>query len=623
MTVSYLDVDDEITDAVARLRHVDDARFILVLPPGSRVATSRINFRLLAKEGQERAVTVALVSGDAGVRSLAISAGMPAYGSVQEAEASLPSEPGPEPGAESATAQGTRPAPRDTSATAAEPMAAQARRAATAPSQPEPPPRPTPDGAPHASRAIDAPGGVRSGSQGIRTGGSARPAAGTGIRSDTEQTRILPRSSVSGLTTHARSSVATTPPAGSDSPGWFDAHGPAPAKPRSRSRGLSLGGLVVRVGVLVALLAGALYVAYLTLPNVSITIEPLTEVAGPITVEIVADRSVTVADPVAGVVPAAVVDIPLSATDDFPATGTRVEETRAGGRVVLTSKNTVADVVVTAATRISTASGVLFETLENVTVPQADFDSSAPGRAVVRVRAVRPGPSGNVAAGTITRLPAAYADQLVEATNPNGTSGGERREVAIVTQNDYDDALEVLEQRLDDQLALEAEDPTIAPSGLVAFPETAAREVVTTEPTAGRLVDEAVETFTLSAESVGTILAVDEAQVAEMAAARLAESVPADARLFPESVSTDLGDVDVIGDGRIAYAASVTGEQYVPPDQGRLVSAIQGRSIDEARVILEAYGTVRITPWPDFVGSVPDDPRRINLTVVEPQRSDS
>ena len=52
MSVCYLDVQDEITDAVARLRAASDGRVIVVLPPGSRIGTSRINFRLLLREAE-------------------------------------------------------------------------------------------------------------------------------------------------------------------------------------------------------------------------------------------------------------------------------------------------------------------------------------------------------------------------------------------------------------------------------------------------------------------------------------------------------------------------------------------------------------------------------------------
>ena len=41
----YLDVDDEITSAATRIRTSDGDRLALVLPYGSRLATSRINFQ--------------------------------------------------------------------------------------------------------------------------------------------------------------------------------------------------------------------------------------------------------------------------------------------------------------------------------------------------------------------------------------------------------------------------------------------------------------------------------------------------------------------------------------------------------------------------------------------------
>ena len=50
MAIVYLDIDDEITTAAARIRTATDLDVALVLPAGSRIATSRINFRLLARE---------------------------------------------------------------------------------------------------------------------------------------------------------------------------------------------------------------------------------------------------------------------------------------------------------------------------------------------------------------------------------------------------------------------------------------------------------------------------------------------------------------------------------------------------------------------------------------------
>ncbi|HTK44317.1 MAG TPA: baseplate J/gp47 family protein [Patescibacteria group bacterium] len=84
----YLDVDDEITSAAARIRATDAEQVTLVLPYGSRLATSRINFRLLAREANERGKRLDIVCVDGSARALAAAAGLPVHASVAAFEAS-------------------------------------------------------------------------------------------------------------------------------------------------------------------------------------------------------------------------------------------------------------------------------------------------------------------------------------------------------------------------------------------------------------------------------------------------------------------------------------------------------------------------------------------------------
>ena len=100
MAVLYLDVDDEITSAAARIRATEDERIAIVLPFGSRLATSRINFRLLAREAVERGKTIEIVAADASARALATSAGLVVHPSV----AAFEGGPGYAPPADSAMA---------------------------------------------------------------------------------------------------------------------------------------------------------------------------------------------------------------------------------------------------------------------------------------------------------------------------------------------------------------------------------------------------------------------------------------------------------------------------------------------------------------------------------------
>ena len=84
MATYYLDVDDEITSAAARIRSCPDPELALVLSQASRVATSRINFRLLAREAKRHERRLTIVSGEPEVRSLARSAGLPVFATVTE-----------------------------------------------------------------------------------------------------------------------------------------------------------------------------------------------------------------------------------------------------------------------------------------------------------------------------------------------------------------------------------------------------------------------------------------------------------------------------------------------------------------------------------------------------------
>lgn len=630
MTVCYLDVDDEITDAVARLRTTSDRRFILVLPPGSRVATSRINFRLLSREGHERDVVVGMVSSESGVRSLAISAGMPAYATVEEAESGLwegAGEQQPPPATEAAALH----AGSDAAGLGAGSDAASSAAGLGAGSSAAPAGRGSSEAASSASRGSVEAAPAREDPpvlpaepmvEQARRAASARPAAaGRDQREgDLEATRIMPRSGASvGIVRGTAAARATVPAArGQSTDPHTDRWDRKPARARSRARGRGIVGWLPRLAVVAALVGGALYAANLYLPNVAVSLTPMTRTAGPLTVDVTADPAVAVADPDAAVVPAERIDIPLSATDQFPATGSEISETRASGAVRFTSENTLFEVPVPEGTRLTTPAGASFETTAAATLPQASFQSG-PSTVDAPIRAVEAGPAGNVEAATITGLPEPITAQLVRVTNPEATSGGQRVETRIVTRADYDAAVAALGAVMDAQLAAALTDPEMTPRGLRLFPETAVREGLTTDLAAGDVVDQTLDVFSLSAESRGTVLAVDEISVAEVAEDRLGDSMPSGTRLFRDSVRSTVGEPRLLG-GLILYEVEAVGEHYEPVDTAQLVAAIRGRTVSEARAILDDYGSVSITPWPDFIDTVPDDARRINLTVLEPQQ---
>jgi hypothetical protein len=94
LSLIYLDVDDEITSAAARIRAAGAERVALVLPYGSRLATSRINFRLLAREATERGKRIEIICADSSARALALAAGLTVHPSVAAFEGRAPTGAG-------------------------------------------------------------------------------------------------------------------------------------------------------------------------------------------------------------------------------------------------------------------------------------------------------------------------------------------------------------------------------------------------------------------------------------------------------------------------------------------------------------------------------------------------
>ncbi|MGZ3632696.1 MAG: hypothetical protein ACXVAH_08505, partial [Candidatus Limnocylindrales bacterium] len=58
-------------------------------------------------------------------------------------------------------------------------------------------------------------------------------------------------------------------------------------------------------------------------------------------------------------------------------------------------------------------------------------------------------------------------------------------------------------------------------------------------------------------------------------------------------------------------------------DQAALLAQVKGKSVDEARAILEPFGAVSIQTWPFYVSSIPTFDNRVTLTIAPPQRNGS
>jgi Baseplate J-like protein len=578
-TILYLDVDDEITTAATRIRGAADKAVAIVLPSGSRLATSRINFRLLAREGLERNRVLSIVAADPAARAIAASAGLPVYASVAEFEAAGV------PGA----------VPSDS----------------------------LPD-APKTTRRRRAAKGAAAGA--AELGGSAATLGWTADRSSAGQ---MSADLLAGGGPDAPTVVA--PPLRPEPPAR-PAPSPAETRPRSSAATAShvpnawSGGrlssrlfAVLGSFVVVALILGV--VGYVVLPRATVVLTPIAAPIGPVSFVVRADPDATSVDAVGGVIPATRLSLDFTASGEFEATGKRVVQAKAKGSLRWTNCDPTKAYTIPAGTVARTGGGIGFETDEGLFLSVATLSGPPLNPKItcqsrdVAARAVKTGPSGNVGPGSIKVVPSSFNAVVIKVSNPAAMTGGKRNEFTRVQQADVDAALAQLTKDIGVQFSSWAAAPDELPQGATAFPATGKLGTLVPSADPSTLLDVEEPTFQLGATATGTVVAVDVSQIDPVARERIAAQVPAERTLRDGSVTVqpDAGSAD----GELVdFRVTAAGQAIAVLDPTALREAIKGKSVDEARTILGRYGTVSIDTWPGFVSSIPTIDARLDLTVA-------
>jgi len=573
--IVYLDVDDEITSAAQRIRSAPGTKVALVVPYGSRIATSRMNFRLLSREALVSNRRLSIVSGDAAARSLAASAGLPVFGTVPEYEAAL-ARPAEDHGPTSPAAGDTSAA--DGPATSALPAAAVIASETIAAVGPL--------AAGSATDATDAPPAVG----GRKSQRPKRP-----VPAETPTTLWAPIDTASGAADTGIDVESDERPAGRSRMPLFAA--------------LGIAGLAV-----VVLAVGG----YLFLPTASIAVTPRRDAIGPIQLTVLADPTATAVDPTNNIVPAVRLDVPVQATRTFTTVGMKVKETPASGSVTFTNYDPTSSNTIPSGSIVSTEGGIRFRTLATLVVPRAAFtppSTTVPSEASVQVQAVEPGTAGNVPANAIRVVPPGESPLFLAVANPNPTTGGTHTETPQIKQAEVDKALADLQRDLDAAFRQAIAAGAGAPPETTLFPATAVLGSATPAPDPKTLVGQAVDTFDLTLSASGTVIAVDPRPVRTLAEQALAAQVDSKHRLVDGSVSIDVGEGGVGEDGQVEFQATARATAVTIVDANAIRTLVKGKTAADARTALAPFGTATVTLWPDWVTTVTGLDARLTVTV--------
>ncbi len=346
-------------------------------------------------------------------------------------------------------------------------------------------------------------------------------------------------------------------------------------------------------------LAGAIF---FLLPELRITITPATDVDSAL-LELRVDPAARQPDPAGRRLPGLLLSQRYEVEAQTPATGVgrRPAELAHG---VVTFVNSRSDVLeVPLGIMLVAINGVRFQTNTGLRLPPNSLVGVR-----VDVRAVEPGPAGNVPAMAITRLQDAAPPGL-GVFNERPTEGGREVEFPESAERDYLSLRGVLRERAQEQAgpALQAQ----ARDGFAIVPESV-RVQIEQEAFAPGL-RAATEEVTGRLTATSTALAFDRAAFARLAEAAWAASLPGGFRPLgtppeitpPEYVSMDGGSA--------AYRVGVRGRIARELDGAVLAARLRGATVAEAQAAFAARegedAPVEVEIWPGWA------PRAFRLTL--------
>lgn len=360
------------------------------------------------------------------------------------------------------------------------------------------------------------------------------------------------------------------------------------------------------------LFGGMLYALATFIPAATVTITPASEPIQ-LTIPLQAVQGAQT-DAAAGIVPAQVLSVQVSGEARTATTGRRAEPaTKATGRVVFINRTT-REIEVPAGTVVSTATGdnVQFVTTAGIGLPPN-------GRAVAPVEALLPGPSGNVRAGTVTRVEGALALSLVVA-NESNFAGGTTAQVGVVTEEDK----ARLEAQLFEELKQQALERLNERAGRQRFIPPESVTFLTLSPTFTPFVGEVAPELFLSMSVQAVSLVVDQAAAREVGLARLQAAMPPGTRLISDTVRFVPGAVEQVDQATVAFTLLAEGILLRGVDVGQVRGAVLGLPAAEAQqVLMQRFAlarppTVHLGPdWLPYVVpiNVPTLPWRIRVIV--------
>ncbi|MFA5925499.1 MAG: hypothetical protein WC831_01065 [Parcubacteria group bacterium] len=314
-------------------------------------------------------------------------------------------------------------------------------------------------------------------------------------------------------------------------------------------------------------------------------------------------------------IPAAVEEITQEKSRDFNATGSKNGGGKATGKVVIYNEFSSDDQPLVSTTRLETADGKIFRIKKSVIVPGMTKVGSEtkPGAIEVDVAADKAGKDFNIEPADF-KIPGFEGGPKYDkfyAKSSKAMSGGSEGETLIVSAQDIEKAKE--------QLVAEAEKKAIEgisrnlPSGKKIFEDSVVTETVSAAPSESAGTE--AEKFTYAVKVKAQTLSFSDDDVRQVVEAEISKQ--GQLVNFNNSITYVLSE-EKLKEGEIKFGAKADFGVASAVDIENFKRGILGKKASEINSLAETYPAILkadISFWPFFVSRVPMSEKRVEITI--------
>ncbi|KPJ71425.1 hypothetical protein AMJ50_02195 [Parcubacteria bacterium DG_74_3] len=358
---------------------------------------------------------------------------------------------------------------------------------------------------------------------------------------------------------------------------------------------------------------------YFALPKAEVEIGPETELKTS-EVEVVIDKTVKAPDFLNKIIPGKVIEAEKTVLLEFLSSGKTLEETKAEGIIQVYNAYSTSPQTFRVQTRFISADGKLFRSTERITVPGGRYEGEnlVPGFLDVKVMADQSGEEFNIGPSTFS-IPGLVGTPLYTyfyGKSFQPMSGGSKKEVAQITQEDFEKAIGEVIKKAKEELRILLNEKT--PLNFILLEDAIKTDIL--ETTSSSQSKEKIEKFTVQAKVKSTALVFKLKDLEDFALQLILLKVPENKTLYQESLKKSYSPRVVdLESGKMTLFCEVAAKIYPRIDENNLKLALKGKSLVEAQLFLENHpyiikATVRL--WPFWVKKIPQKEEKIELRLL-------